>query len=77
MDTQKRRASRSARRTRGVAGTLLEFGMSQRSLATVLVLLFALGVCVACGGGDPEGEATWETHTTSPDESSGGEEEAE
>ena len=44
--------------------------------------LFALGVfafgfvAVGCGGGEPEGEATWETHTTAPDESAGSEETA-
>ena len=46
-------------------------------LGTFLAALFVLGCLTACGGGDPEGEATWETHTTAPDDGSGGEEVAE
>lgn len=40
----------------------------------VLFAVLALSL-VACGGSDPEAEATWETHTTTEGESAGGEEE--
>lgn len=43
-------------------------------------LLFALSlmaVVAACGGGEPEAEATWETHTTDPDDDTSGGEESE
>jgi len=40
------------------------------TLRTAWILL-VLGA-TACGGGDPEAEATWETHTTAPDDTAGG-----
>lgn len=43
----------------------------------LVLIFFALGVAVGCGGGEPEAEATWETHTTAPDNSSGGEDGSE
>jgi len=43
----------------------------------ILAALFVLGCLTACGGGDPEAEATWETHTTAADDGSGGEDVAE
>lgn len=46
-------------------------------IGLLLLVLTSLPVLVACGGGDPEGEATWETHTTAPDDSAGGEDEGE
>lgn len=46
----------------------------------LLVWSFAAAVS-ACGGSEPEAEATWETHTTASDDgsadTSGGEEELE
>ena len=44
-------------------------------VSLVRTLLLCLSVAVlssACGGGEPEGEATWETHTTVSDDTSGG-----
>lgn len=38
-------------------------------------LLFLLTACG--GGGEPEAEATWETHTTDPDADTAGGEEAD
>ena len=51
--------------------------MNARLAAVFFSLVVSLGLATACGGGDPEGEATWETHTTAEDESAGGEAEAE
>lgn len=40
----------------------------------LLAAAIALGLATAaCGGSDPEAEATWETHTTAEDQSSGDE----
>lgn len=40
-------------------------------------LLFpALLLAQACGGAEPEAEATWETHTVAPDESAPDEDDA-
>ena len=41
---------------------------------TLVFLAFA-ALAAACGGSDPEAEATWETHTTIEDDSAGGEDE--
>lgn len=43
-------------------------------LVPFLLSLFALLALGACGGGEPEAEATWETHTTAE---SGGEDVSE
>ncbi len=42
-------------------------------IAPLIAALALASLLTACGGGDPEAEATWETHTTDPDESAGGE----
>ena len=41
-----------------------------RAIATILLASVLL---LACGGSDPEAEATWETHTTAEEETSGDE----
>ena len=41
-----------------------------RPLFAAVLLALTLA---ACGGGEPEAEATWETHTTAEDDTSGGE----
>ncbi|MEZ4336463.1 MAG: hypothetical protein R3B82_07540 [Sandaracinaceae bacterium] len=46
-------------------------------LAPLFAALCLASLLTACGGGDPEGEATWETHSTSPDDTAGGEDESE
>lgn len=42
----------------------------------VLFAVIALSL-VACGGSEPEAEATWETHTTAEDDGAGGEDTAD
>ncbi len=51
--------------------------MALTARRSLLAALLALGLlAVGCGGGEPEGEATWETHTTAPAQSAGAEEAA-
>ena len=48
---------------------------TERARRFIVALLFSIGLFAAgCGGGEPEGEATWETHTTAPAQSAGSEE---
>lgn len=46
-------------------------------LAPLLAALSLATLLTACGGGDSDAEATWETHTTSPDNTAGGEDAAD
>ncbi|MBX3276004.1 MAG: hypothetical protein KF729_37475 [Sandaracinaceae bacterium] len=44
---------------------------------TIAAVFLALGLATACGGGGADAEATWETHSTAPDDGAGGEDPAE
>ncbi|HJL14863.1 MAG TPA: hypothetical protein RMH99_04355 [Sandaracinaceae bacterium LLY-WYZ-13_1] len=46
-------------------------------MRVLLVVAVSVLWLAACGGAEPEGEATWETHTTAEESTGGGEDEAE
>jgi ABC-type glycerol-3-phosphate transport system substrate-binding protein len=39
-----------------------------KSSSLLLSFLLSMGILAACGGAEPRAEATWETHTTAPDD---------